>query len=307
VSEVFADRELAAWVTMIASSDGELDVQAMRAATAERARTRARGPEMDSVRDVAVGELRARLYRPDAAALPVVLYLHGGGWTIGSIETHDRLCRRLAGGSGAAVLSLDYRLAPEHPWPASVDDTLAALRWIAAADPPALGAMSGVVAVAGDSAGGLLAALSCLRARDEHRVALPALQVLLNANTDLSGSQPSMREKASGFGLDADAVRFFNSQWVPDKERWSDPGVSPLFAPDLSGLPPALIVAAEHDPLRDESAAYAERLSSAGVEVDYRCEPGLVHNFMMLDDISPACAAAADRVAADVRARLVAG
>jgi acetyl esterase len=307
MSEVFADRELAAWVTMIASSGDELDVQAMRAATAERARTRARGPEMDSVRDVAVGGLRARLYRPGAAALPVVLYLHGGGWTIGSIETHDRLCRRLADGSGAAVLSLDYRLAPEHPWPASVDDTVAALRWIAEAGAAELGAMSGVVAVAGDSAGGLLAALSCLRVRDEYPAALPALQVLLNANTDLSGSQPSMREKASGFGLDADTVRFFNSLWVPDQERWSDPGVSPLFAPDLSGLPPATIVAAEHDPLRDESAAYAERLSSAGVDVDYRCEPGLVHNFMMLDDISPACAAAADRVAADVHARLVTG
>ena len=119
--------------------------------------------------------------------------------------------------------------------------------------------------------------------RDEYPAALPALQVLLNANTDLSGSQPSMREKASGFGLDADAVRFFNSQWVPDRERWSDPGVSPL------------------------SAAYAERLRSAGVDVDYRCEAGLVHNFMMLDEISPACAAAGDRVAADVRARLVAG
>ncbi|HEX3833710.1 MAG TPA: alpha/beta hydrolase [Solirubrobacteraceae bacterium] len=307
MSEVFADRELAAWVTMIASSGDELDVQAMRAATAERARTRARGPEMDSVGDVAVGQLRARLYRPGAAALPVVLYLHGGGWTIGGIETHDRLCRRLADGSGAAVLSLDYRLAPEHPWPASVDDTVAALRWIADTGAAELGVMSGVVAVAGDSAGGLLAALSCLRVRDEYPAALPALQVLLNANTDLSGSQPSMREKASGFGLDADAVRFFNSQWVPDRDRWSDPAVSPLFAPDVSGLPPALIVAAEHDPLRDESAAYAERLSSAGVEVDYRCEPGLVHNFMMLDDISPACAAAADRVAADVRARLMVG
>jgi acetyl esterase len=211
MSEVFADRELADWVTMMASSGGELDVQAMRAATAERARKRRRGPEMDSVRDVAVGALRARLYRPGHAASPLVLYMHGGGWTIGSIETHDRLCRRLADGTGAAVLSLDYRLAPEHPWPASVDDTVAALRWIADAGPAELGPMTGVVAVAGDSADGLLATLSCLRVRDEYPAALPALQVLLNANTDLSGSQPSMVEKASGFGLDADAVRFFNS------------------------------------------------------------------------------------------------
>jgi acetyl esterase len=160
------------------------------------------------------------------------------------------------------------------------------------------------VAVAGDSAGGTLAALACLRLRDECPAALPRLQALLYANTDLTGTQPSMREKAAGWGLDASTVRFFNSQWVPDQARWSDPGVSPLHAPDLSGLPGALIVTAEHDPLRDESEAYARRLRDAGVEVELRREPGLIHNFMLLDEISPACAAAADRVAADLRAHL---
>ena len=160
------------------------------------------------------------------------------------------------------------------------------------------------VAVAGDSAGGTLAALACLRLRDEYPAALPRLQVLLYANTDLTGAQPSMREKAAGWGLDADAVRFFNSQWVPDQTRWADPRVSPLHAPDLSGLPSALIITAEHDPLRDESEAYARRLRDAGVGVELRREPGLIHNFMLLDEISPACAAAADRVAADLRARL---
>jgi acetyl esterase len=216
---------------------------------------------------------------------------------------HDRMCRRLADGSGAAVLAIGYRLAPEDPWPASVDDTVAALRWVASA-PAELGEAPGAVAVAGDSAGGTLAALACLRLRDEYPAALPRLQALLCANTDLTGDWPSMREKAAGWGLDAEMVRFFNSQWVPDQTRWSDPVVSPLHAPDLSGLPSALIVTAEHDPLRDESEAYARRLRQAGIEVELRREPGLIHNFMLLDEISPACAAAADRVAADLRARL---
>jgi acetyl esterase len=113
-----------------------------------------------------------------------------------------------------------------------------------------------------------------------------------------------MRDKATGFGLEASGIRFFNSQWVPDPARWSDPGVSPLHAPDLAGLPAALIVTAEHDPLRDEGEAYARRLRDAGVDVQLRREPGLIHNFMMLDTVSPACAAAADHVAADLRRRL---
>ena len=258
---------------------------------------------MHAVRDLRIDGLPVRLYRPVAGPTPLTVYLHGGGWTIGSLESHDRMCRRLAEGSGVAVLAVDYRLAPEHPWPASVDDTVAALRWVATA-PVGLRGATGAVAVAGDGAGGTLAALACLRLRDESPEALPRLQVLLYANTDLTGAQPSMREKATGWGLEADTVRFFNSQWVPDRARWSDRGVSPLSAPDLAGLPGALVISAEHDPLRDESEAYARRLREAGVEVALRREPGLIHNFMLLDEVSPACAAAADRVAADLRARL---
>ncbi len=279
----------------------------LREGTLARARTRARGPEMDSVNDLLVGELLVRLYRPTADTVPLVVYLHGGGWTIGSIETHDRACRRLADGSACAVLSVDYRLAPEHRWPASVDDAVAAVRWVGGVGAGELGAVSGAVAVAGDSAGGTLAALVCLRLRDEDPESLPHLQVLLNANTDLAGGQPSMREKATGWGVDVPMIRFFNAQWVPDESHWSDPGVSPLYAPAVSGLPPALIVTSEHDPLRDEAEAYAERLRSAGVDVQLRREPGLIHNFIMLDEISPACAAAADRVAADIRTRLSTG
>jgi acetyl esterase len=305
VPESFADEQLAAYTEQSAAALGTLDVAAMREGIAQRARTRARGPELHEVRDLPVGGVPARLYRPVAGRAPLVVYLHGGGWTIGSLQTHDRLCRRLADGSGATVLAIGYRLAPEHPWPASVDDTVAALRW--AASPAAaaeLGGAPAAVAVAGDSAGGTLAALACLRLRDEDPAALPAWQVLLYANTDLTGAQPSMREKADGWGQDVTRIRFFNAQWVPDPARWADPGVSPLHAPDLSGLPAALVVTAEHDPLRDESEAYGRRLRDAGVEVELRREPGLTHNFMMLDDVSPACAVAADRVAADLRARL---
>jgi acetyl esterase len=299
----FADEQLAAYVSQLPPPSAGFDVAAMREGIEQRARQRSRGPEMHAVRELRIDMMLARLYRPVAGPTPLVVYLHGGGWTVGSLESHDRMCRRLADGSGCAVLAIGYRLAPEHPWPASVEDSVAALRWVAAG-PPELGELPGAVAVAGDSAGGTLAALACLRLRDEYPAAVPDLQVLLYANTDLTGAQPSMREKAAGWGLDADAIRFFNSQWVPDRARWSDPGVSPLSAPDLSGLPAALIVTAEHDPLRDESEAYARRLRDAGVDVELRREPGLIHSFMLLDEVSPACAAAAARVAADLRARL---
>jgi acetyl esterase len=301
---IFADQQLAAYVAQTPPFGD--DVAAMRAGGEERARVRPAGPDLPVVRDLRVGGLAARLYQPVAEPSALVVYLHAGGWTIGSLATHDRVCRRLADGSGAAVLALDYRLAPEHPWPASVDDTVAALRWVSAR-PAELGAAAGAagnLAVCGDSAGGTLATLACLRLRGEDPRAMPVLQVLLYANTDLTGSQPSMREKATGFGLDASAVRFFATQWVPDPARLTDPGVSPLYARDLSGLPPALIVTAEHDPLRDEGEAYARRLADAGVDVELRREPGMIHNFMMLDTVSPACAAAGDRVAADLRKRL---
>jgi acetyl esterase len=303
----FADEQLAAYVAQSAPP-GPADVAAIRAGGEDRARARPRGPEMTSVADLRVDGLAARLYQPQPAPAGLVVYLHGGGWTIGGLATHDRICRRLAQGSGAAVLALDYRLAPEHPWPASVDDTVTALRWVAAQPaelgPAAAAVAAGKVAAAGDSAGGTLAALACLRLRDADPRALPALQVLLYANTDLADEHPSMQEKATGFGLDASGVRWYITQWVPDPARRADPGVSPLHAPDLSGLPDALVVTAEHDPLRDEGEAYARRLAAAGVDVELRREPGIIHNFMMLDTVSPACTAAGDRVADDVRRRL---
>jgi acetyl esterase len=298
-----ADQGLADFVSRPGPALAELDVATLREQADERARARAKGPAMDSVADLDAGGRPARLYRPAAGAAPLVVYLHGGGWTIGTLDSYDRVCRRLAAGADVAVLALDYRLAPENPWPASVLDTVAALRWVATR-PDALGPLGGSVAVAGDSAGGTLAALACLRLRTEEPAALPDLQVLLYANTDLTGSYPSMRENATGFGLTAEDVQAFSRYWVPDEARWADPDVSPLHAPDLEGLPPAIIVTAERDPLRDQGEAYARRLREAGVEVLLRREPGLIHNFMMLDELSPASAAAADRVAADIRDRL---
>jgi acetyl esterase len=159
-------------------------------------------------------------------------------------------------------------------------------------------------AIAGDSAGGTIAALACLRLRDEAPEMLPRVQLLIYANTDLSNSGASMGEKGHGFGLDVADIEWFNSQWVPGPAMLTDPRVSPLFAPDLTGLPTAFVITGEHDPLRDQGEAYAARLREAGVPTTVRREQGMVHNFMLWDTISPACAAAADRVATDLAASL---
>jgi acetyl esterase len=286
-------------------SAAETGAAALRAAAAERTAARAKGPELSVVHDLHVPPdgRAARLYRPTAQATALVLYLHGGGFVFGDLETHDRACRRLADRSGVSVLALDYRRAPEHPWPAAVDDAVAALRWIAS-QPPELQIAPAAVAIAGDSAGGTIAALACLRLRDETPEMLPLAQLLIYANTDLGNSGASMREKGRGFGLDVADIEWFNSQWVPEPAMLTDPRVSPLFALDLTGLPTAFVITGEHDPLRDQGEAYARHLQEAGVPTTVRREQGMVHNFMLWDTISPACAAAADRVAADLAASL---
>jgi acetyl esterase len=202
-----------------------------------------------------------------------------------------------------SILSLAYRRAPEHPWPAAVDDAVATLRWVASR-PPELDPQPPAVAIAGDSAGGTIGALACIRARDKAPKVVPILQVLIYANTHLTNSGGSMRSEGHGFGLDIADIEWFNAQWVPDPAMRRDPRVSPLYAPDLTGLPAAIVITCEHDPLRDQGEAYAERLREAGVPTTLRREQGMVHNFMLWDIISPACAAAADRVASDVHAAL---
>jgi acetyl esterase len=307
MTEALADPELTAFITSFnahpAPPAADAGPDALRSATEERSAARPKGPEMFSVVDLVLPSsgVRARLYRPSQDATAMVLYFHGGGWVIGDLKTHDRACRRLAATSGLSVLALDYRRAPEHPWPAAVDDAVDALQWLAS-KPTELGFTPGFVAVAGDSAGGTIATLACLRIRDEAPAAAPDLQVLLYANTDLSATSGSMDDKGHGYGLELADIRWFNAQWVPDSAMRADPRVSPLRVPDLSALPPAVVVTNEHDPLRDQGEAYAARLTAAGVPVILRREPGMVHNFILWDTVSPSCAAAADRVAADLAA-----
>jgi acetyl esterase len=306
MTDHLADPELAAFLKDIYARGvppaAQTGAAAMRAGAAQRAAARPPGPRL-TVTDLAVpGGCPARLYRPDGAGPALALFLHGGGFVIGDLDTHDRACRRLADRSRVAVLALDYRLAPEHPWPAAVDDAVAALRWIASG-PAVLGRPPAApVAVAGDSAGGMLGALACLRLRGED--AAPAVQVLCYANTDLTNPGASVQEEGHGFGLEAGDVEWYGEQWVPDPALRADPRVSPLREPDLSGLPAAVVITCEHDPLRDQGEAYAERLRAAGVPVRARREPGMVHNFLLWDTISPACMAAGDRVADDLAAAL---
>lgn len=228
-----------------------------------------------------------RIYRPTAEPCAVLVYFHGGGWVIGDLDTHDRACRRLSIGSGVVVVAVDYRRAPEHPWPAAIDDAVAVIRWVGA-EPDELGPLTGRVGIGGDSAGGTVAALTSLRLRDESPTLAPAAQFLLYVNTDLTNSGQSMITKGHGFGLDVADIEWFNTQWVPDRKLWTDPRVSPLFAADLSGLPVTYIVTCKHDPLRDQGEEFARRLTSAHVPTVARREPGMVHNFMLWDLASPA-------------------
>ncbi|MDQ0585456.1 alpha/beta hydrolase [Streptomyces rishiriensis] len=302
ITPPLADAELTAFIEALRQDPGpparDVGVAELRRAQRLRAEARPSGPGLAHVEDLTVGSsgVRARLYRPSAALRPLVVFLHGGMWTIGDLESHDRACRRLALRTGTAVLSVDFRRAPEYPWPVAVDDGVDAIRWAASGED---GGVAGPVVVMGDSSGGNLAALACLRLRDEGGP-LPAAQVLVYPNTDLTLSCPSARSKATGWGLTTDDVAWGAEQWVADPSRRADPEVSPLYAADLSGLPPTVVVTAEHDPLRDEGDAYAARLAAANVSVRHRCEVGMIHGFLTLDTLSPAAAEAGERVFADV-------
>jgi acetyl esterase len=223
--------------------------------------------------------LRARLYAPSLASVPVLLYLHGGGFTIGSIETHDSLCRQLAQRSGAAVLSLDYRLAPEHPFPAAVDDSWLALRWLADQGAASLGLDAARLAVGGDSAGGTLAAASALLARDAGLRL--RLQLLITPGTASGPAFPSRREFAHGFLLDAPTIDWFFANYIAPAQR-TDWRFAPLEADDLDGVAPACFVLAECDPLVDEGVAYADRLRMAGVPVELDIHRGMTHDFIKM-------------------------
>jgi len=248
------------------------------------------------------GSIPARLYVPPAAAprpRPLLVYFHGGGWTIGDLDTHDGACRFLAAHSGAAVLSVGYRLAPEHPFPAPVEDALAAFCW-AAESATDIEADPARIAVGGDSAGGNLAAAVSLLARDSDGPR-PAMQALLYPATDAVGGQRSRDLFAAGFLLTKADMDWFERHYMPEPAMREDPRVSVLRAADHSDLPPAYVATAGFDPLRDEGEAYAERMRAAGVRVALRRHPELIHGFANLTGVNRSARAAMLELAGALR------
>jgi acetyl esterase len=251
-------------------------------------------PEVESVEDATVpggeGPRPARIYRPALPGpLPTTVLLHGGGFVIGDLDTHDLTARTLANGCESVVVSVDYRLAPEDPWPAGVEDAIAATRW-ASANLASLGGDTRL-AVAGDSAGGNLSAVVAQEMRDEG-VEL-AGQLLIYPVTDGHGSYASHEENGTGYFLDIDTMVWFDQQYVghlADVDA-TDPRLAPLHG-DLSGLPPAVVVVAEFDPLRDDGLAYAAALSAADVPTEVRTFDGMIHGFADMGRHSPAAQAA---------------
>ncbi|MEO8538554.1 MAG: alpha/beta hydrolase [bacterium] len=241
-------------------------------------------PAMGRVEDhripVPGGEVPIRILVPKQPARGVIVYYHGGGWVIGSIEESDTLGKRLAERSSCAVVLVDYRLAPEHRYPVAIDDSYAALEWVSAHVGDILG-HDGPIIVAGDSAGGNISAVMALRARDRNGPKI-ALQVLIYPVTDADFSRPSYQEPENQLLLTTNGMAWFWDHYLPDASRRSEPDASPLHAANLAGLPPAVVLTAEHDVLRDEGEAYAARLEAAGVPVELKRYPGQMHAFFTL-------------------------
>jgi acetyl esterase len=263
------------------------------------------GEEVEEVRVLEApgpgGPIPIRLYRPRSTApgvaLPLVAYFHGGGWTIGTLDAFDPLCRALANASGLLVAAVDYRLAPEHPFPAAPDDARAAVRWLAE-EAGALGADPERLAVAGDSAGGNLATVTARRLRDDGGPPL-RFQALIYPVTDSALNTPSYREKGDGFGLSAASMARFWRFYL-DGADGRHPDASPLQA-ELAGLPPAFILTVEDDVLRDEGEAYAKALEAAGVPVTLRRYDGPIHGFVRWLAKASVSRRAVDEVAAALR------
>jgi acetyl esterase len=252
------------------------------------------------------GDIPLRLYRPIGesvdALLPVLVYYHGGGWVIGDLETHDTLCRELANLSGCAIVAVDYRLAPEHRFPAAVDDASAAARWVRA-HAGELNLDASRLAVGGDSAGGNLAAVVAIDARDRGDLPI-AFQLLIYPVTDQRCTAPSHAENGQGYLLTRESMEYFGSHYMADRAQYDDWRASPLLHPDLSKLPPALVVTAGFDPLRDEGAAYAERLTAAGNRASYVLFPRQVHGFITMGKVIDEANVAVALCAAELRRTL---
>ena len=258
-----------------------------------RSLTQPASPEVGEVSDLLAegsgAAIPMRLYKPatraepPVALLPVLVYFHGGGWTIGDLDTHDVLCRQLANAAHCAVLSIDYRMGPEHRFPAAVDDCLAATYWIAR-QAERLGLDASRIAVGGDSAGGNLAAVVAIAARDAGDLPL-AFQLLIYPATDMRCVHPSHETNGRGYLLERETVAYYHDHYIDDRAHDLDWRASPLLCDDLSRLPPALVLTAGFDPLRDEGLAYADALSAAGTRCTYLCFERQIHGFITMGKV----------------------
>lgn len=293
------DRD-ATWLVHIANArDRDLEV---RDRTVEQARADfhqscrlVHGPlrPMKRVVDGRIAGRRVRTYDPGARAQGTLLYFHGGGWVVGDLDTHDHLCRRLAADGPQRVVAVDYRRAPEHPFPAAVQDAVAVYRAIAAEEGER-------VAVCGDSAGGNLAAVLCQVVRDEGDALRPAFQLLVYPATDLRRVTASHRALEHGYLLEKENLDWYQDAYAPDV---LDPLASPRLHPDLTGLPPAVVVSAGFDPLRDDAELYADALARRGVEVEDLRFPGQLHGFANMDGVLPSADRAVQRIIVACRRR----
>lgn len=267
-----------------------LSVEQARAQAVQRSAIPMASPPIASAHDFIIagpgGDLTIRAYAPlGEPPFPILMFFHGSGFVVANLDTHDPLCRHLCAASGALVFSVDYRLAPEHPFPAAVDDCLAATRW-AQANGVGIGGDPTRIAVAGDSAGGNLAAVTAMMLRDLGEPL--AAQVLLYPVTDYPDrDHPSYTENAVGYGLTTAGLRWYWAHYVGSAELGADWRASPLRAHSLASVAPAFIATAEFDPLRDEGQAFADRLRLAGVEVHYECASGMIHAFASMLGLEP--------------------
>ena len=247
------------------------------------------------------GQIPIRIYTPKGAGpFPVLVFFHGGGFVICNLDTHDSICRSLANGASCIVVSVDYRLAPEHKFPAAVDDAYAATQWVEL-NADRINGDPDRIAVGGDSAGGNLSAVVSLMARDKGGPSL-IYQLLLYPVTDLSSfDTDSHRQHGEGYILTKDGMEYYRDHYVEHEEELQNPYVSPLLARELTGLPPALVITAQFDVLTDEAEAYANRLKEAGVQVKYICFDGMIHAFFSLPAVIDRAKDAIDEATAALR------
>ncbi len=249
------------------------------------------------------GRLRVRVYRPNGGSpRGALVYFHGGGWVVGTLDTHDGHCQRICHGADCVVVSVDYPLAPEHPYPAAINDGYAALCWVAG-EAASLGIAPKRIGVGGDSAGANIAAGLALMARDRGGPAL-GLQLLVYPVVDDDFTRASCLDNAEGYVLRLAALKWYWQQYAPERAQRESPYCRPLRAPSLRGLPRALVITAEFDPLRDEGLAYAERLAQSGVSTTSTCYAGAIHGFFGKDALSALAREAMAQACAEIRATL---